>query len=162
MISGSSRLTAGTFSSNALLGTRMILISNKTLEIHVSQILEEPSCMDWPTRILSNSISGLVVEYIVAIDVTRVRFPADALWWQCIHNSILMATLHCPSCSYRSISDIALLFSYEPTHCRAAESVDKRIWYIQFMSAEFTSNHNHHLSPSTRNVIFGFPSGIIR
>ena len=27
---------------------------------------------------LSNSISGLVVEYIVAIDVTRVRFPADA------------------------------------------------------------------------------------
>ena len=28
---------------------------------------------------LSNSISGLVVEYIVAIDVTRIRFPADAL-----------------------------------------------------------------------------------
>ena len=26
-----------------------------------------------------NSISGLVVEYIVAIDVTRARFPADAL-----------------------------------------------------------------------------------
>ena len=25
-----------------------------------------------------NGISGLVVEYIVAIDVTRVRFPADA------------------------------------------------------------------------------------
>ena len=25
------------------------------------------------------SISGLVVEYIIAIDVTRVRFPADAL-----------------------------------------------------------------------------------
>ena len=24
-------------------------------------------------------ISGLVVEYIVAIDVTRVRFPADAI-----------------------------------------------------------------------------------
>jgi hypothetical protein len=29
-------------------------------------------------------ISGLVVEYIVAIDVTRVRFPADAFvdWWR--------------------------------------------------------------------------------
>ena len=27
----------------------------------------------------NNSISGLVVEYIVAIDVTRVRFPADAI-----------------------------------------------------------------------------------
>ena len=26
----------------------------------------------------SNGISGLVVEYIVAIDVTRVQFPADA------------------------------------------------------------------------------------
>ena len=26
----------------------------------------------------ANSISGLVVEYIVAIDVTQVRFPADA------------------------------------------------------------------------------------
>ena len=28
--------------------------------------------------VLVISISGLVVEYIVAIDVTRVRFPADA------------------------------------------------------------------------------------
>ena len=28
--------------------------------------------------IISTSISGLVVEYIVAIDVTRVPFPADA------------------------------------------------------------------------------------
>ena len=28
---------------------------------------------------MCNSIGGLVVEYIVAIDVTRVRFPADAL-----------------------------------------------------------------------------------
>ena len=28
---------------------------------------------------LVRSISGLVVEYIVAIDVTRARFPADAL-----------------------------------------------------------------------------------
>ena len=27
-----------------------------------------------------SSISGLVVEYIVAIDVTRVRFPADAFF----------------------------------------------------------------------------------
>ena len=32
-------------------------------------------------RTKSNSISGLVAEYIVAIDVTRVRFPADALCW---------------------------------------------------------------------------------
>ena len=27
-----------------------------------------------------SSISGLVAEYIVAIDVTRVRFPADAFF----------------------------------------------------------------------------------
>ena len=30
--------------------------------------------------IFSNSVIGLVVEYVVAIDVTRVRFPADALF----------------------------------------------------------------------------------
>ena len=29
------------------------------------------------------SISGLVVEYIVGIDVTRVRFPADAFLVRC-------------------------------------------------------------------------------
>ena len=33
----------------------------------------------------NQSISGLVAEYIVAIDVTRVRFPADAFyhWHPC-------------------------------------------------------------------------------
>ena len=31
-----------------------------------------------PRKFLVRSISGLAVEYIVAIDVTRVRFPADA------------------------------------------------------------------------------------
>ena len=40
--------------------------------------------MAWETRgsgLHTNySISGLVVEYIVAIDVTRVRFPADAFY----------------------------------------------------------------------------------
>ena len=36
-------------------------------------------------------ISGLVVEYIVAIDVTRVRFPADAfsIWFILLHNGSL-------------------------------------------------------------------------
>ena len=33
----------------------------------------------------SRGISGLVVEYIVAIDVTRVRSPADA---HCSHESV--------------------------------------------------------------------------
>ena len=32
-----------------------------------------------PEASFTNCISGLVVEYIVALDVTRVRFPADAL-----------------------------------------------------------------------------------
>ena len=31
------------------------------------------------SRAANNCIGGLVVEYIVAIDVTRVRFPADAI-----------------------------------------------------------------------------------
>ena len=35
---------------------------------------------DLPVAALVHRISGLVVEYIVAIDVTRVRFPADAYW----------------------------------------------------------------------------------
>ena len=40
---------------------------------------EEDPAIVWyvPWRALS-SISGLVVEYIVAIDVTRVQVPADA------------------------------------------------------------------------------------
>ena len=33
-----------------------------------------------PQLQLCSSISGLVVEYIVAIDVTQVRFLADASW----------------------------------------------------------------------------------
>ena len=33
----------------------------------------------------SRGISGLVVEYIAAIDVTRVQFPADA---HCSHESV--------------------------------------------------------------------------
>ena len=41
--------------------------------------------VNWPPAYVApgvedNGISGLVVEYIVAIDVTRVRFPADALF----------------------------------------------------------------------------------
>ena len=32
-----------------------------------------------PMSSVPTSISGLVVEHIVAIDVTRVRFPADAI-----------------------------------------------------------------------------------
>ena len=34
--------------------------------------------------VVGNGISGLVVEYIVAIDVTRVRFPADAPFTRCV------------------------------------------------------------------------------
>ena len=39
------------------------------------------------------SISGLVVEFIVAIDVTRVRFPADALLYCLCSSSTLLASL---------------------------------------------------------------------
>ena len=35
------------------------------------------------------SISGLVVEYIVAIDVTRARFPADAPSDHALANSVM-------------------------------------------------------------------------
>ena len=44
-----------------------------------------------PALAISSSISGLVVEYIVAIDVTRAQFPADA----CKMNSLFLVCT-CP------------------------------------------------------------------
>ena len=38
-----------------------------------------PSPFEGKEKEKSRSICGSVVEYIVAIDVTRVRFPADAI-----------------------------------------------------------------------------------
>ena len=38
----------------------------------------------------TDSISGLVVEYIITIDVTRVRFLADAFIYQVIHHKSRM------------------------------------------------------------------------
>ena len=46
------------------------------------------------------NIGGLVVEYIVAIDVTRVRFPVDA----CIVASVLSWSYLVPWCSCGHIS----------------------------------------------------------
>ena len=37
----------------------------------------------YSTWCVVSSISGLVAEYIVAIDVTRVQFPADAFLLSC-------------------------------------------------------------------------------
>jgi hypothetical protein len=37
-----------------------------------------PNILDSRVTLEHNGIIGLVVEYIVAIDVTRVRFPDDA------------------------------------------------------------------------------------
>ncbi len=48
--------------------------THSQLTAHVSQVIP---CIV-AKFILIISISGLVVEYIVAIDVTRARFPADA------------------------------------------------------------------------------------
>jgi hypothetical protein len=46
----------------------------------------------WQTFSLVAGISGLVVEYVVAIDVTRVRFPADAFFWSlCSYRSAFMS-----------------------------------------------------------------------
>ena len=41
-------------------------------------------------------ISGLVVEYVVAIDVTRVRFPADAFIFVFIFTSLCVAKIPMP------------------------------------------------------------------
>ena len=61
-------------------------------------------------------ISGLVVEYIVAIDVTRVRFPADA----CISIRALALTAITMARSAQ-VGDSAIT-SMRPPKCRAALS----------------------------------------
>ena len=49
-------------------------------------IIPDGTCLCDPCNVAR--ISGLVVEYIVAIDVTRVRFPADALLSHVAHVQI--------------------------------------------------------------------------
>ena len=46
------------------------------------------------------SISGLVVEYVVAIDVTRVRFPADAnfLTWLYLPAFVVLSVASIKGC----------------------------------------------------------------
>ena len=51
------------------------------------------------------SISGLVVEYIVAIDVTRVRFPADAI---CMGRLLAACVGQPPGMPHRRTRGIAL------------------------------------------------------
>ena len=41
--------------------------------------MSDPAYQRLEKAVVHVSISGLVVEYVVAIDVTRVRFPADAI-----------------------------------------------------------------------------------
>ena len=43
-------------------------------------VASSPSRLKLQDLLIRICISGLVVEYIVAIDVTRVRFPADAYY----------------------------------------------------------------------------------
>ena len=50
------------------------------------------------------SISGLVVEYIVAIDVTRVRFPADANILNNGCNDEWLIELLCLLCSHNAMT----------------------------------------------------------
>ena len=55
------------------------LLSLRIQSIHALIVEDVQGCSIGHTHQKSlSSISGLVVEYIVAIDVTRVRFPADA------------------------------------------------------------------------------------
>ena len=77
----------------------------------------------WTTRLQFEysfvSISGLVVEYIVAIDVTRVRFPADASFiFICFPAFVCRASLAKVSLRYqnkrpRGLMDKASVFGTE-------------------------------------------------
>ena len=52
-----------------------MITKGRAAAVVCSAILKCLSVCRW---VCFSGISGLVVEYIVAIDVTRVRFPADA------------------------------------------------------------------------------------
>ena len=75
-VAGLSRLSLEVASCNSLVKLARGL--SATLD-HKS---DRNSHREFNERHNNQSISGLVAEYIIAIDVTRVRFPADAKsWW---------------------------------------------------------------------------------
>ena len=89
-------------------------------------------------------ISGLVVEYIVAIDVTRVRFPADAFrrlsfkallngvhWWQACHFQKL-----CEAIGSLSVAIDQKAWNYGKTSdsWKASQAVAEQcVAWVQFM-----------------------------
>ena len=62
------------------------------------------------------SISGLVVEYIVAIDVTQVRFPADAEMWR---ELVSLGKLEASTCkTQENVPQVIVLhIAYGPDVC---------------------------------------------
>ena len=114
-------------------------------------------------RVVSSSISGLVAEYIVAIDVTRVRFPADALPF--LHRSSLRiydVALQSNSSdsqsriSLRCMSARSVAASYKPpmlvTRVRLPACAFSA-WVLTFLGPEATQT-----SPSTPSTSSDFRS----
>ena len=64
------------------------MVENWAGHLFQTPMAHEPAlCQKCPQ--IHMSISGLVVEYIVASDVTRVRFLADALSVDALANSVM-------------------------------------------------------------------------
>ena len=104
------------------------------------------------------STSGLVVEYISAIDVTRARFPADA----CSHSWLLalqlaLATLlqllrRLPCLSYVCGSNCAkqdkVTADKAAWDCCLAESMPRpRLWHIPQRPKQCTATSCRHALP---------------
>ena len=67
---------------------------NKTPTMPRTSLSTYRICSMLISRVVLTSISGLVVEYIVAIDVTRVRFPADAICLSVFARQAMHGTAH--------------------------------------------------------------------
>ena len=72
------------------------------------------------------SISGLVVEYIVAIDVTRVRFPADAFYLFCCDCDTTRTPLALPPQHIPATVSLSLVKRWEEMKWRIAEGAHDR------------------------------------
>ena len=92
----------------------------------------------WPPRTIGHfiSISGLVVEYIVAIDVTRVRFPADACYVLVSAFFCRFSVAHVCHGRPRGMDTLGIeprasrmLSGCDTTTPRALEKLDEGIWY---------------------------------
>ena len=137
--------------------------THSQLIAHVSLVIS--SLLAKCPVIISISISGLVVEYIVAIDVTRARFPADAYsmlhMWALQHQMAYDRDTHSTEI-WRSTKARPLMWTHMCTHMRAhcpAHACQHK--HTQTQTHTHTHRHTHthtntHQTPRHYSMCFCF------